>query len=291
MAYILHVAVLVEIYLIAVVALDLIAGHAGIVSVANAALFGIGAYTSALLALAFGVPFPLCLLASAGVAGLCSVVISIPSMRLYDDYFVMATFACQMVVFTLLNNWVGVTRGPMGIHGIPAARLAGLSFETSGRFVVMAGILAAITWSLVTYITRGPFGHVLHAIREDEVFARALGKNTFAYKITAFAISACFTGVAGALYAFYASYIDPRSFAATESIALMSMVVIGGAGSRWGALIGTITIIVLPEILRFAGFPAALAANLKQIVYGSLLVAMMRFRPRGLVGKYDFAKR
>jgi branched-chain amino acid transport system permease protein len=131
---------------------------------------------------------------------------------------------------------------------------------------------------------------VLHAIREDEVFTRALGKNTLRYKVTAFAVSAALAASAGSLYAHYIIYIDPTSFTVMESILVISMVIIGGAGSPWGPLVGAVVLVTLPEALRFVGLPSSVAANLRQIFYGALLVIMMMFRPRGLVGRYGFGR-
>ncbi|MEK7676048.1 MAG: branched-chain amino acid ABC transporter permease [Verrucomicrobiota bacterium] len=143
---------------------------------------------------------------------------------------------------------------------------------------------------MVWRITSSPFGRVLHAIREDDVFAKAHGKNTLYFKVTAFAGSAALAAMAGSLYAHYITYIDPTSFTVMESILIISMVIIGGAGSLWGPLVGAIVLMTLPEALRFIGLPSAVAANLRQIIYGSLLVITMMFRPRGLVGKYGFSK-
>ena len=131
---------------------------------------------------------------------------------------------------------------------------------------------------------------MLHAIREDEVLAKAFGKNTLRFKLTVFAVSAALAALAGSLFAHYVTYIDPSSFTVMESILVISMVIIGGAGSRWGPVIGAIVLITLPEILRVLGLPIPVAANLRQMIYGSLLVGMMIFRPRGLVGKYSFGR-
>jgi len=130
----------------------------------------------------------------------------------------------------------------------------------------------------------------MHALREDEVFAQSLGKNTVRFKVVTFALSTALAASAGSLYAHYITYIDPTSFTVMESILIISMVIIGGAGSLWGPLVGAVVLVTLPEALRFVGLPSAVAANLRQIIYGSLLVVMMMFRPRGLVGKYGFNK-
>jgi branched-chain amino acid transport system permease protein len=120
------------------------------------------------------------------------------------------------------------------------------------------------------------------------VFARAHGKNTLYFKVTAFAVSAALAATAGCIYAHYITYIDPTSFTVMESILIISMVIIGGAGSLWGPLVGAIVLVTLPEALRFVGLPNTVAANLRQMIYGSLLIIMMMFRPRGLVGRYGF---
>ncbi|MFZ1221102.1 MAG: branched-chain amino acid ABC transporter permease, partial [Chthoniobacterales bacterium] len=151
-------------------------------------------------------------------------------------------------------------------------------------------VLTAFAYLVVYLLTSAPFGRVLHAIREDELFAKAHGKNILYFKVTAFATSAALAALAGSLYAHYITYIDPTSFTVVESILIISMVIIGGAGSFWGPLVGALVLVTLPEALRFVGLPSAAAANLRQIIYGTLLVVMMMFRPRGLIGKYSFAK-
>ena len=158
------------------------------------------------------------------------------------------------------------------------------------EFLALAASFASFAYFAVYRITSSPFGRVLHAIREDEVFVRAHGKNTLYFKVVAFAVSAALASMAGSLYAHYITYIDPTSFTVMESILIISMVIIGGAGSLWGPLIGAVVLVTLPEALRFVGLPSAVAANLRQIIYGSLLVIMMMFRPRGLMGKYGFNK-
>jgi branched-chain amino acid transport system permease protein len=162
--------------------------------------------------------------------------------------------------------------------------------DSNVEFVILVTAIATMTYLIVWRVTTSPFGRVLHAIREDEVFAKALGKNTLWFKITVFAVSAALPASAGSLYAHYITYIAPTSFTVMESILIISMVIIGGAGSLWGPLIGAFVLVTLPEALRFVGLPSAVAANMRQIIYGSLLVVMMMVRPRGLVGRYAFGR-
>ncbi|MGH6935672.1 MAG: branched-chain amino acid ABC transporter permease, partial [Methylocella sp.] len=259
-------------------------------SIAHAAFYGLGAYTSALLAVHFGAPFLAGVLAGMAVAALVSVVVSLPSLRLHDDYFVIATFGFQMILFSIFNNWMDLTRGPLGIPGIPLPMIFGWTIESQIELVGLIAVFAATAYIVVGRLSTSPFGRVLRAIREDEVFTQALGKNTLRFKVTAFAVSAALAASAGSLYAHYITYIDPTSFTIMESILIISMVIIGGAGSLWGPVIGAVVLVTLPEALRFLGLPSGVAANLRQVIYGILLVLMMMFRPQGLVGRYGFGR-
>lgn len=290
MEYLLHIIVMVGIYTVLAVSLDLLVGQTGLLSIAHAAFFGLGAYTSALLAVHLGAPFPLSILVGVGVAVLVSFIVSLPSLRLHDDYFVIATFGFQMILFSVFNNWIDLTGGPLGIRDIPKPSIFGWTIRSQLGFLALALILGLFAYALVGLLTSSPFGRVLRAIREDEVLAKSLGKNTLRYKVTAFAVSAAMAGCAGSLYAHYMNYIDPTSFTVVESILVISMVIIGGAGSRWGPLVGAVVLVSLPEALRFVGLPNSSAANLRQIIYGTLLLMMMMFRPRGILGKYSFGR-
>ena len=183
-----------------------------------------------------------------------------------------------------------MTRGSLGIPGIPQPVIFGWHIDSHREYLVLALAFALLAFLVVNRISSSQFGRVLHAIREDEVFAKSLGKNTLRFKVTAFAVSAALAASAGSLYAHYITYIDPTSFTVMESILVISMVITGGAGSKWGPVIGAIVLVTLPEALRFMGIPSSVAANLRQIIYGALLVVMMMFRPRGLVGKYGFRR-
>ena len=290
MDYLLHILIIAMVYAMLAVSLDLLAGHTGLLSVAQAAFLGVGAYTSALLVTVLGASFVVGLLGSIVMAVSVSVAVSVPSLRLQDNYFVILTFAFQMVVGDVLNNWTEVTRGPRGIPQIPQPVILGWHVTSHLDFLILATALTCFAYFVVFRVTGSPFGRVLHAIREDEMFAKAHGKNTLYFKVVAFAVSAALAAMAGSLYAHYISYIDPTSFTIMESILIISMVIIGGAGSMWGPLVGAFVLVMLPEALRFVGLPSAIGANLRQIIYGSLLVIMMVFRPRGLMGRYGFGR-
>jgi len=290
MDYLVHVLVLIAIYSILTLSLDLLVGHTGILSIAHAAFYGLGAYTSALLALRARAPFSVCIVAAMALAILVSFAVSIPSFRLRDDYLVLALFGFQMIVSSLFTNLQGLTGGPLGIVGIPQPNLLGWTIGSHLGFLLLTSIFAGLTFVIVQRVSSSPFGRVLHAIREDELLAKALGKNTLRFKITAFAISAALAALAGSLYASYFSYIDPTTFDVMQSVLVVAMVIIGGAGSVWGPLVGAVVLVALPEALRFLGLPYAAAANLRQVVYGISIVFMMMVRPEGLIGRYRFER-
>jgi branched-chain amino acid transport system permease protein len=288
--YLLHLLVLVEVFVVLAASYDLLAGQAGILSACHAAFYGVGAYVSALLAVHYQVPMPVGLAAGMAAAAAASLVVSLPALRLDDDYFVIATFGFQVIGFSVLNNWVGLTQGPFGIPGVPKPELFGWRVESRAGFALLGGALAAAAVGVVGRVGTSPFGRVLRAIREDEGFARSLGKNTFRFKATAFALSAALAAAAGSFYAHYASYIDPTNFTIHESLLVIGMVVIGGPDSRWGPPAGAAALILLPEAFRFVGLPGGAAANLRQVLYGAALIAVVWARPRGLAGRYDLSR-
>lgn len=280
--------ILIGIYIILSVSLNLIAGYTGLISIAHAAFYGVGAYVAALMAFKLHSPFLINIIGAIILSGLLGALIGIPSLRIRDDYFVIATFAFQVITFNVLNNWVSFTGGPMGLAGIPQPSIFGLQITSHLRFLLLIGVFVALTIWITRRIVQSPFGRVLKAIREDEVFAQSAGKNIAAFKVLVFVIGAGMAAVAGAMYAYYISFIDPTSFTVMESIFIISIVIIGGAGSLWGPVVGAIVLIVLSEFLRFIGLPSSVAANIRQILYGGLLVAFMMWRPRGFLGEYAF---
>ena len=290
MDYLLHVLILMGIYVILAVSLNLVAGYLGLLSLAQAAFYGVGAYLAALFALKLQVPFPLIIVCIPLVGAVLGLAIGIPSLRVRDDYFVVATLAFQVITFGVLNNWVNVTGGPMGIQGIPAPTILGRSVSSHAGFLVLILLACIVTGVLVWLMVNSPFGRVLRAIREDEVFTQSLGKDVTRFKLAVFAVSAALASLAGTLYASYVGFIAPSGFTVTESIFLVTIVIFGGAGSFWGPIVGAVILIALPEVLRFVGLPNAIGANIRQIIYGLLLVVLMLWRPQGLLGKYAFEK-
>jgi len=288
MEYLLHILILIGIYSILSLSLNLLVGYTGILSIAHAAFYGVGAYVAALMALKLHSPFLLNLVLAVIGAGIVGALVGIPSLRIKDDYFVIATFAFQIIIFSVLNNWVSFTSGPMGLPGIPQPDIFGLKVSTHLEFLILIVILCVIVFWICNRIVRSPFGRVLKAIREDEVYSQAAGKAVPSYKIKVFIISAGLAAVAGVMYATFITFIDPTSFTIMESIFIISIVIIGGSGNLWGSVVGATVLVALPELLRFVGLPNAVAANIRQMLYGSLLVVFMLWRPRGFIGEYIF---
>jgi branched-chain amino acid transport system permease protein len=156
--------------------------------------------------------------------------------------------------------------------------------------LILAAVFAGLVLLFCRRLVGSPFGRVLKALREDEVFALAAGKNVAFYKVLVFVLGAAMASVAGALYATYITFIDPTSFTVMESIFIISVVIIGGAGSLWGPVLGAVVLVSLPELLRFVGLPSSVAANVRQMLYGGLLVVFMMWRPQGLLGEFSFRK-
>jgi branched-chain amino acid transport system permease protein len=288
--YLLHILILIGIYSILAVSLNLLVGYTGILSIAHAAFYGIGAYAAALMALRLETPFLINIIVAITAAGAFGAIVGIPSLRLRDDYFVIATFAFQIIIFSILNNLVSFTGGPLGLPGIPQPNIFGYEISTHIDFLILVSVLAGLTYLAANRIVKSPFGRLLKAIREDEVFTQAAGRNVASAKVKVFMISAALASTAGVIYATYITYIDPTSFTVTESIFIISIVIIGGAGNLRGSILGAAFLVALPELLRFVGLPNSIAANVRQILYGALLVIMMMWRPQGFLGEYAFSK-
>jgi len=288
MNYLLHILIMISIYTILSLSLNLPVGYIGLLSLAQAAFYGIGAYAMTLLMMNLGIPFFVSLAIAIVFTAILSLLVSYPSIRLRGDYFILASLAFQIIIFTILYNWIDLTRGPYGIPGIPRPEILGIKFDNLYKFFALSGGLAVGVFLIAKRLYSSSFGLVLKAIREDELSTISVGKDVRKFKILAFAISGGIAAIAGALYASYITYIDPTSFNLDESIFILSVVIVGGSGNLKGPIIGTLLMILLPEGLRFLGIPDSVAPNLRQIIYAMVLILLMMFRPQGLAGEYKF---
>jgi len=290
MEYLLHLLILIGIYVMLTQSLSLSAGFGGMISLAHAGFYGVGAYTAALLSVNHQIPFLLVLPIAMILSGVLALLVSAIALRTIDDYFIICTLGIQAIVFALMNNWMSLTRGPLGIPGIPGIHLFGVEISSKWSFLLLTIFFVTIIFYLLKKLTDSSFGRALRALSEDEIFTQSLGKNVYLSKVIAFTVSAMLAAVPGTLYAHYISYIDPTSFTVTESIFILSIVIIGGMQNLWGCVIAAAFLVLLPEALRFVGMPNAIAANMRQIIYGGILIYMM-FRYNKGFGNTDKMKK
>ncbi len=285
-AYFIHLLILIGIYVILAISLQLAVGFTGLLNLGHIAFYAIGAYTSALLALS-GFPFWFSFLLAGVMAMLFGFLLSIPTNKLKGDYLALATLGFTFVIYAVALNWTSLTRGPLGLPGIPKPSLFGFAFSNNLSFLILTLVIASISYLLIKKIVASPFGKVLEAVRDDELATKVLGKNTFKIKSYALGISAFFAGIAGSLYAHYITFIDPSSFVLLQLIPVLCIVIIGGLASLKGTVIATVILVLLPEPLRFIGFPSSIVGPARQIIYALLLLLILLYKPKGFFGKVE----
>lgn len=286
MAYITHLLILISLWSMLAVSLNLVIGFTGLLSITHAAFFGIGAYATAILMTGFGVNFFVGLLIGVILSALAALLFSLVLRRFSGDYYALVSFGFNIIVFSILLNWQAVTRGPLGIPGIKRPEVFGFFFRDNFHFLLLVAAVAALFFALAVYVTRSSFGRVLQGIREDEQAVQVFGYKTEHYKTFVFMLAAGMAAIAGSFFASYITFIDPSTFDLNESIFILAIVILGGLASHKGAFWGTVFLILLPEVLRFVGFPTDIAAQMRQVVYGLLLVFLMLYRPQGMFGKF-----
>ncbi len=283
MNYFLYVFSLISVYGILTVSLNLSVGYTGILSLAQAAFMGIGAYASAILLTQHGFNFFAALPVGMAIAGLVGAGLAWGTLRLKGDYYVIASFGFQVIIYNIMLNWISLTAGPFGIRQIPSPEIFGFAFLGPRRYTAFCLVLLLICLWVAWRLGESPYGKVLRAIREDDVAAASIGKNVNRYKIAIFTVSAVLASIGGALYASLITYIDPFTFTIHESIFILALVIIGGAGSVYGSVVGAVVLISIPEILRFFDVPTTVASPIREILYGALMIIFIRLRPKGLL--------
>ncbi len=266
-AYYLNIIVATSINIILALSLNLVTGYTGQLSLGHAAFMSIGAFTSGILMVNAGMHFLPAIVLGAFMAGFFGLIIGMPTLRLRGDYLAIATLGFGEIIRVVFLD-LEITGGTMGLRGIPRQP------QTVILFVMIVGVLICL-FSMIR-LTQSRVGRALIAIREDEIAAEAMGVNTTRYKVVAFAVSALFAGLAGGFYTIFYRYINPASFGFLRSIEILCMVVLGGMGNHFGAIVGASTLTIIPEVLRAA-------SEYRQIFYGILLVVMMIVRPQGLI--------
>lgn len=260
-------------------------------SVTHAAFYGIGAYAVGILTTQFGWGFFASMVVGIALAGLAGFGIGLMLSKFEGDYYALVSFGFNIIVFSILLNWQSLTRGPLGIPGIakPSIEIFNVQFLifNNADFLILSLIFAGCAYGVSAFIARSSFGRVLKTIREDERAIQVFGYDTAKYKLVIFVLGAMGAAVAGSLFASYISFIDPSTFTLNESVFILSIIILGGLANLRGSVLGALFMILLPELLRFVGFPSDSAAQMRQVVYGLILILLMLYRPRGLIGEYQ----
>jgi branched-chain amino acid transport system permease protein len=274
MDYFISLAVFAGIWVVLALSLNILMGYAGQVSLGQAAFFGIGAYTSGILALKFDQPFVVGFFAAIVLTGLVGAFLGLPSLRVRHDFLVLATMGVNFVVVAIFK-YVDFFGGALGLVDIPTPRFFGITNEVPYLILVWlyVGVAILVSW----YLSKTWTGLALNTVRLNEEAAAAVGVSVPRFKIYAFIISAALAGGAGSLYAHYLKSLFPDNFYFVESIVILSMVVVGGVGTLRGPILGAIVLRALPELLRDLH-------DYRFAMYGGLIVLMMLFQPMGLLG-------
>lgn len=286
MEYLINLGILFCIYGMLALSLNMVVGMTGLLSLAQAAFYGIGAYATAVGMVSLGLGFFSTILLGILINGLLALVVGKILSRFQGDYYAIVSAGLSIIVFSILLNWKSVTNGPLGVFGISKPSIFGYVLNSNFAFLIFCLLAVGGCYAFYTMLDKSSFGRTLKAIREDEQLTRTFGYTTKHYKNIIFVISAAMSGVAGALFASYIAFIDPSTFQLKEGIFLFTIIIVGGLSSAWGSIIGALILISLPEILRFIGLPYETAAQMQQIIYGGMLVLMMVLKPQGLFGKY-----
>jgi branched-chain amino acid transport system permease protein len=285
MEYLLHIGIVCLIYILFASSLNLELGCAGLYNFGHVGFFAIGAYCSALLTLA-GSSVWLGLVAAMVVAGLAGLLFAWPVLRLTGDYFGIASLAFAEMIRLILLNERWLTRGPMGLPGIPRIEIFGYAGNTVTLLTAL--IITLLSFFCFRKILASPFGRTLKLIREDEHVARAFGKDVVSFKTRTMAIGSAFGGLAGGLWAHYLGYISPNDFTLQLTVLVLLCVVLGGRGTLLGPIVGSILVVTVGEGLRFLPLPASMTAgvaHIQSMLFGLVLVLLMLRRPQGIIAE------
>lgn len=286
--YVLYMACLIAINVIATVGLNITVGYAGLLSIGHSAFIGVGAYASALMWLHLGTPLALNMIVGAIAAFAIGLVFGVPALRIKGVYLAIATLAAQYSLYFVFQQWTSVTGGDRGLS-LPKIDVFG--FGDVGFYYVVA-LVALLTTLAARNLFRTRIGRSFIAVREKDYAAQVLGINVVSTKLLAFGIGAAYAGIAGALLAAFLRIVNPDQFTLVSSVFFLAAVVVGGRGSILGSILGAVFMTLMPEFLReiIAHFSsegadmASLLSPLREIAFGALIVLFLIFEPRGLVG-------
>ena len=280
MQYVYMIAIFAGINVILASGFNLILGYGGLVSVAHPIFYAIGAYISALLAMKLGVPIVFAIVLATLFSAATSVFVSLPSLRVSGDYLVIASMGFQLGLLHIINN-IELTGAANGLTNIPSL------IDGPYRNIVFTGvvwIIAIGSVGLIRLLVSGPYGRAITAMRNDEAAFSALGRNPIRIKVTLFALGSGLAGLAGGIYAHFFLFLSPDQFGIFSSATLLTMVVVGGAATISGPVLGAVLLTVLPEAIRFLDLPIAIMAPMQGVIFTLLIVLFLFLRPQGLLG-------
>lgn len=290
LAYILNLLSQFSIYSLIAVSMNMLVGYLGILYLGHPAIYGIGAYTFAILTSQHQFPFIISLLIAGIFSGIMAFLLSLPSLRLKSHYIGMTTLSFLFIMHSLFTNLRGLTRGALGINGIKRPENI---FELPDRvtssalsFFTVTALVSIILLFIIYKILKSPYAQNIEATREDELAMQSIGKNTYKIKMQIFTIVGIVGGIAGGLFASYYRVIVPNSFNVSELILILAMVIVGGIASFRGSLIGAGLMIFINESLRFfTGIPEEAIGPTRYALYGTLIICFMLFKPNGISGR------
>lgn len=276
MEYLIHIAIMVCLYLILAQSFNVVFGLGGLLNLAHVAAYALGAYSTALMTKHLEAGFFSCLLVSALVPALLSVLVGAISLRLSGDYFAIGTLAFGAVINAILVNFKSFTGGVLGIPGIPRPELFNVNFNEIENFLYLALALCALSQIAFYLVFRGPFARALLAQSQTDYAAQSLGWDTRLLRNLAFMVSAVFAGMAGSLFAYYLNFIDPTSFALNEMVFVLTLCVVGRPGSFWGMFLSCILLVaLLPEGLRQLQIEPSILGPMRQLLHAVILFAVV----------------
>jgi branched-chain amino acid transport system permease protein len=282
--YILTLTCLSVVGIILALSLNLVQGYGGIVTVSHGAFMGIGGYMTGVLLTSFGIDAAIGLVIGFVLSGVVGWLFMVVAARLDPDDFILASFALQMVVVDLFIQWSPVTGGSIGMFGIERPALFGFSLDGLVPFTIFCVVLGLLSWLVFAHISRSNYGLILRGIRESGRSVEAAGKNVRRTQVVSFAVGSAFAGLAGGLYATTIGLITPSDFSIHRSILVIACLLVGGIGNMTGAVVGTILLLALPEVVKtFAEVPTQFQGPGEQIIYGIIIVLFVWFRPQGLI--------
>jgi ABC-type branched-subunit amino acid transport system permease subunit len=284
MEHLFYLGTLIAVWIIVALAANLVIGYTGMMAMGQAAYLGVGAYVAATLNILLGVNFYLALFVASIASAFVAAITLLPLLRIGGFYFALATLGVNFVFFDIFHNLAPRVEGSEGLYGL---QLPGL-FAASGPRFLTTFVIAFVCVFLCHRVVTSPLGRALRATRDRPDALAALGKNPRHYQLVIWTFAGALTGLAGGLYAATLFYIDPTLFTLDASILILVYIGVGGLASTAGSVLGVVLLIVFNESLRFIGLPSQFVGPLQQAMYGLLLVGLMIFRQRGLVGEYDF---